>query len=1182
MQCEACRLDNPPQNRFCDQCGAPLAAVCPSCGGPVRPEARFCGVCGKRLGAEPGAGPAGSRAPAPLAYRSPVATYTPRHLADKILRSRSAIEGERRQVTVLFADIAGFTTLAEKIDPEDVHRIVDRCFDLITAEVHRFEGTINQYTGDGVMALFGAPIAHEDSPRRAVHAALAIQRAIRDYDRERQAQGGLPLQMRIGLHTGPVVVGKIGDDLRMDYTAVGDTTNLASRLQQAARPGSVVVSEATHAALGGFFETLDLGETAVKGRAPARIFEVLRARARRSRLAAAVERGLTRLVGRSREVGSLLERFAEVKAGHGQIVSLAGDAGIGKSRLLLEFRRAAMEGDDRPTWLEGQCVSFGQSIPFLPLIEQLRLNFHVEEFDGEPEIIAKVEHAMRRMGELEPHIPYVRYLLSVDPGDRGVLDMEAGARRRKCFEALRALSLRGARLRPLVLVFEDLHWSDAGTEEYLASMADAVASVPLMLILTYRVGYAPPVPARSFHTALTLHALSQEDAVTMARHLLGADDLPPAVRQALLDKAEGVPLFIEEVTKTLLDLGTLRREGDGYRVAEGAGTLDVPDTIQGIIMARLDRLGEDGKRTVQLASVIGRQFLGRLLQRVAGLTERLPELLEELKELEIIYELALAPEPAYIFKHALIQDVAYQSLLRERRRELHRAVGMAIEEIYADRLAEHAEELAHHFQNGGEWQKAFTYLVRSGDRAKAAYANQTALDLYARALEASARSTPPPAPALIMDVHHRRGVVLRLLARYPDSIAEFERMGEVARSGGDRIREGEALVEIAYSQFLTFNNEAIGHCRRFAQDALAIGRETADQHVVARSLCYLGLAAQADGEVAEGDRLFEESLGIARAGGFADTVAVSLTWLGAHANWRGEFARAIETSRQAGAAARAINDGLSELLALAFACLSQIGLGEYTEALATIDDGLAKARDRNNSFIVGRLTNTLGWLYQELGDFRRATEYNREAAEIGRRTKNANVEVSSLINLGLDELYLGDARRALALMEETQDRVEKHAFGAHRWRWSNHLSAYLSEALLAIGDPARALEQADKAFRQARATGSVKYQAKALALRGQILLDADEREGASRELGEAVALARRIGYPTLTWQAAHLLARAHAAGGRPDQAVAAARLAADTLDQIASRLPDAASRRTFLAWPRVDTVREDVERLLRG
>ena len=325
---------------------------------------------------------------------------------------------------------------------------------------------------------------------------------------------------------------------------------------------------------------------------------------------------------------------------------------------------------------------------------------------------------------------------------------------------------------------------------------------------------------------------------------------------------------------------------------------------------------------------------------------------------------------------------------------------------------------------------------------------------------------------------------------------------------------------------------------------------------------------------AEDDRVLDDAA--------ADVaVAVSLTWLGAHANWRGEFTRAIETSQQAAAAAREINDGLSEMISSAFTCLSQIGLGQYPEALATIDDGLAKARDRNNSFIVGRLTNTLGWLYQELGDFRRATEYNREAAEIGRRAKNANVEVSSLINLSLDELNLGDPRRALALMEETHERVEKSAFDAHRWRWSNHLSAYLSEALLAIDERERALEQADKALRQARNTGSLKYQAKALALRGQIFLETGRLADARRELAEALTLTRRIGYPTLTWQAAHLLALAQAAEGDGEQAVTAARLAADTLDQIAGRLPDAAQRRTFLAWRRVNTVREDVERLLR-
>ena len=786
MRCWSCQFENPPAMKFCGQCGTQLAQLCPRCGAENQPMFKFCGQCGTALTAPPppGSDTAGDSAQLSRPPEAQRQGYTPPHLAEKILRSRSALEGERRQVTVLFADMAGFTTLAEQLDPEEVHQIMDRCFELITAEVHRFEGTINQYTGDGVMALFGAPVAHEDSPRRAVHAALGMQRALRAYGEELQAQRGLALQMRLGLNTGLVVVGKIGDDLRMDYTAVGDTTNLAARLQQMARPGSVLVSEATHRAVGGFFETLDLGEMPVKGHAPVRAFEVLRLRGRRMRFDVAVERGLTPLVGRERELGLLLDRFSAVKAGQGQVVFITGEAGIGKSRLVLECRRALAAAGEAVTWLEGCCISFGESIPFLPLIDQLRENFSIQEFDGEPEIIAKIEHGMRRMGEVEAHIPAMRYLLSVDPGDPVFAAMEAVARRRKIFDAVRTLTLRGARLRPLVLVVEDLHWIDTSSEEFLSSLMDAVAAVPLLLILTYRVEYAPPFGSRSFYTTLTLHSLSEAETAAMASRVLGTAQFPQELHTALMEKAEGVPLFIEEVTKTLLDLGVLARENGNYHLVKSLAEVSVPDTIQGIIMARLDRLGEDGKRMVQLASVIGRQFLVRLLERIAGLTGQLEGLLQELKTLEIIYEQGLLPEPAYIFKHAVIQDVAYHSLLVQRRKELHRAVGYAIEELYPDRLANHYEELAHHFVQGEAWEKAFDYLVLAGDKAKNAYANQTALDFYARALDVAPRVVPSLPARRITEIYQRRGQVYLLLSRYPEAIAEAEHMRSHRACGG--------------------------------------------------------------------------------------------------------------------------------------------------------------------------------------------------------------------------------------------------------------------------------------------------------------------------------------------------------------------------------------------------------------
>ena len=1161
--------------KFCGQCGTALPLRCPRCDADVPTGFRFCGQCGASL--QPATTPGAPPSPGPAAPPAPpsVAAYTPKHLADKILRARSALEGERRQVTVVFADVAGFTSLAERRDPEDVHAMISRCFELITAEVHRFEGTINQYTGDGVMALFGAPIAHEDSARRAVHAALAIQRALRDDARER----GHPLLMRIGINTGPVVVGRIGDDLRMDYTAVGDTTNLAARMQQAARPGSVVITAGTHHFVEGFFETLDLGAVEVKGHAPVKAWEVLRPRGQRSRLGIAAERGLTPLVGRTAELGVLLERFADVKAGRGQVVSLVGEAGIGKSRLIHELRQRLHQDGEAVTWLEGQCVSFGQSIPFLPLVDQLRRNFGIDELDGEPEIIAKVEHGMRRMGQLDAHIPYLRHLLSVDPGDPAVLAMDPLARRRRIFEAVRALALRGASRRPLVFVFEDLHWIDSSTEEYLSSLMDSVAAVPIMLLFTYRVGYSLPFGARSFHTSLTLRSLSAEETMAIAARVLGTDEFPEQVRAALLDKAEGIPLFVEEVAKTLLDLGVLRREQGGLRLIKGPAEISVPDTIHDILMARLDRLGDEGKRTVQLAAVIGRRFLVRLLDRVSGLKERLDGFLAELKALEIVYEQGLVPEPAYVFKHAVIQDVAYNSLLRERRRDVHRRVGQAIEDLFADRLTDHHEELAHHYVHGEHWAKAFTYLVKSGDRAKDAYANQMALDFYAHALEVAARVTPPVPGRDIMAVHQRRSAVLFLLTRYPEAIAESQRVLGLAREAGDRWIEAEAQADLALTYWATFDSNNVPHVKAAAEAARALAQETGHQRALAKALNYLGLVDQVEGDLVAADRMLEASLHIAEPAGFRDAQAQALVWLGAHAGWRGEFAKAIPLLGQAQTTAAEVHDGFFELLSAAFTSLAHIGLGDYGTGLGVINDTLAKARERNNVFFQGRMMNTVGWLYQELGDFNRAHDANRESIDIGRRIKNANVEISAAINIGLDHLSLGDPGRALPHLEECLTRIEKFGFAAHRWRWGIHSAVLIAETLLALGDSAAAAVQAEKALAQARATGSMKYVGKALALRGEAALQERAWPAAARDLGEALAVARAIRHPTLIWQSAHRLALARAGAGETDEARAACRLAAETIAVVAAAAPETALRQSFLAWRRVQEVDETLARL---
>jgi class 3 adenylate cyclase/tetratricopeptide (TPR) repeat protein len=1167
MRCPHCQQENREEARFCAACGSALATRCPACGDQPPLGAAFCDHCGTRL-----AGSVPTSTALPLTPQPPIPhAYTPKHLVDKILTARSALEGERRQVTVLFADLADFTSLAEQRDPEEVHQIIDGCFARITAEVHRFEGTINQYTGDGVMALFGAPIAHEDGPRRAVHAALGVQRAVREYGQALQAERGLTLRMRIGINTGLVVVGKIGDDLRMDYTAVGDTTNLAARLQQLARPGSVVISAATHRLVSGYFETIDLGEVAVKGRSPTRAFEVLQPRGRRARLDVAVERGLTPLVGRDRELSVLLDRFREVKAGRGQVVFIAGEAGIGKSRLMLEFRRALAESGDAVTWLEGRCIAFGQSIPFLPLIDQLRENFGIDEWDGEPEIIAKIEQGMRQMGELEAHIPAIRYLLAVDPGDPAVAAMDASARRKKLFDAGLALTMRGARRRPLVLVFEDLHWIDSSTEEYLGVLMDSVAAVPLMLLLTYRVGYTPPFGSRSFHTTLTLHSLSEAESLAMAGRVLGSEPFPDELRAALMAKAEGVPLFIEEVTKTLLDLGVVRREHGGYRLVKGLAEVNVPDTIQAIIMARLDRLGEHGKRTVQLASVIGRQFLVRLLERISGLTGQLEGLLRELKALEIVYEQGLLPEPAYVFKHAMIQEVAYQSLLVQRRKELHQAIGYAIEELYPDRLAEHYEELAHHFTQGEVWAKAMDYSTLAGDRAAEAFANVEARAHYASALQAAAQVTPFLEPGAVARLHAKHGAVLAVLGEFGGAVAAYQRALDLIRQTADRRGEIDLLVGLCGAYIRSHQRDP---ALVAIEQALAITRELGDRAFQARCLANrTWLRSVGYGQLVETTPDAEEALRLAREIGDPTLLAEALISLGRVLQWRAVFDPGLTYLHEGAELARLTHAGFLFSVAAFFIGNAYMARGAYEDALRwyqQLGDYASKAGDKLH---MARIPNLIGGVHLELFDLDAALRLNLEGAEVAQRLFPwPEPRAHSLVKAGLAHVYRGEHGPAEACFRRTEALLEEDTW--LRWRWHVALLHALGELALAERHHEKAWTYATQSLELATQTDSSKHVARAQRLQGEILAASSRLNDAARTLEASVRLAEHLRTPREVWLGKAALGKVLARLGREPDAEACFLQAAHTIETIADNLQSPHLRHSFLsAAPVVDVYR---------
>ncbi|RPJ19449.1 MAG: guanylate cyclase, partial [Planctomycetaceae bacterium] len=508
---------------------------------------------------------------------------------------------------------------------------------------------------------------------------------------------------RIGVHTGVVVVGAISDKARVDYTAVGDATSVAVRLQQSAGVGQIVISEATYRLVADYCRVQPCGELRGLGRTEqVQAWEVVSIRDDLSRLEVGAKRGLTPFVGRDRELQLLSDCFEKVRAGNGQIAFISGEPGIGKSRLLHEFRQRL--GVTDVTWHERHAMSVGQAIAIYPLIAWPKRTFQIEEKDAESVIGEKMLQTVLSLdGSLQPILPYLRYLLSLDPGDATVQTMDPRQRRGEIFDALRRMVLRAAEGRPQIVIFEDLHWMDQATEEFLAFVADSVATGRVLLILTYRPGYVHQLSERSYHMRIALDTLSTEYSAAMTRTMLAAAGLPEDLQPLIVRKAEGNPFFIEEVVKTLQETGALRQAGDHYLLAKPLDEVVVPDTIQDVLMARIDRLQEGPKKVLQLAAVIGREFTRRLLDRLTDTPAHTEAYLQELKALDLIHEKRVLPELAYVFKHALTQDVAYNSLLARRRQELHGLIGQAMEALYTDRLAEQYEVLAYHFAKGEDW-----------------------------------------------------------------------------------------------------------------------------------------------------------------------------------------------------------------------------------------------------------------------------------------------------------------------------------------------------------------------------------------------------------------------------------------------------------------------------------------------
>jgi class 3 adenylate cyclase/tetratricopeptide (TPR) repeat protein len=735
MQCPKCQFENPEGMKFCGGCGKKLEQHCPGCNFSNPPQFAFCGNCGHDL-----------NIPSPKITKDlsfdekikKIQRYLPKGLAEKILSKKDRIEGERKQVTVMFCDMEGFTPLSESLDPEEAYAIMDQIYEILIHKVHDYEGTVNEMTGDGIMALFGAPITLEDAPQRAIRSAYAIHREVSRFSEKIKAEGSIaaPIRMRVGIHTGPVVVGTLGNDLRVEFKAVGDTVNLASRMEGLADPGTTFVTEQTFKLAEGLFRFEALGKKKIKGKGePVNIYRVIAPSTRTTRFDVSAERGLTDFVGRERELELLMDGFERSRSGKGQAFSIMAEAGVGKSRLLYEFRKAIANED--VTFLEGRCLSYSRGEAYHPVIDILKANFNIQEGDGDLEISKKVALGLKALGVDEPsNLPYLLELLSIRKNVFEKRGMTPAIRKDRINEVLRRICLRGSEIRPLIMAFEDLHWIDKSAEDSLKNLLDSISGARILLVFTYRPDYVLTWGGKSYHNQINLNRLSNRESLKMAYHLFGTRALDKNLEEFLLEKTEGVPFFTEETIRSLKDLKLIERKNGKYVLTKDTSDVTVPSTIHDVIMARVDTLPEGAKEMLRTGSAIEREFSYELISRLMEISqEELLSHLSVLKSSELIYERGIYPQSTCIFKHALTREVVYDSIMTSRKKSLHEKIGDAMVAFYKDNLDEYYAILAEQYMRSENYAKCADYSIKAGDKAVGVFAWHEAQNHYETALK---------------------------------------------------------------------------------------------------------------------------------------------------------------------------------------------------------------------------------------------------------------------------------------------------------------------------------------------------------------------------------------------------------------------------------------------------------------
>jgi class 3 adenylate cyclase/tetratricopeptide (TPR) repeat protein len=1029
MKCVTCGHENPAEAKFCEQCAASVAQACASCGSRVSSDAKFCAQCGhplKHVADDP-------------RFASPK-HYTPQHLADKILTSRLAFEGERKQVTVLFADIKGSMELLADLDLEDAQKLLEPVLERMIEAVHRYEGTVNKVMGDGIMALFGAPLAHEDHAERACYAALRMQETVTRYADDVQRSHGMPVTIRVGLNSGDIVVRAIGNDLQMDYTVIGQTVHLASRMEQMAKPGSVLMTANTLQLAEGYVSIRSLGPVPVKGLAdPVQIYEVTGAGAARTRIEVAAQRGLTRFVGRDVELEQLRRGQQLAGEGRGQVVAMVGEAGVGKSRLVREFLHSQSTAD----WLivESKTVSYGQATPYRPVIEMLTDYFKINVRDSTQSIRERVTGKILALdASLRDAIPPVLDLLDSLDEDDSFRFLDLVQRRQATYQAVVRMLLSESRVRPIIVVFEDLHWNDSLSLGLLNEVVVAARDARLLLLVNYRPEYKDEWTNRPNYRQLRLEPLASEGLAEFLHALLGSDGTLSSLKTFLVERASGNPFFVEEIVRRLVDTAVLDGVRGSYRLMRPFSSTEVPPTVRAVLAARIDALPAAAKHLLEEAAVIGHDVPFALLHAICGLAEnQLRGLLDRLQTAEFIYSTQLFPDLQYRFKHALTHDVTYSGVLNERRREIHARVVNAIEELYADRLGEQVERLADHAEKGAIWDKALEYLQRSGVKAYSLHANADAARYFERALTVL-KKLPETADNLRQAVDLRfelRNALLPLGETDPISRA-LDELDPILARLGDNLRSAR------YAAFRCNHHFLIGQQRRaieFGETGVHLARQGGDRVLMGELFYRLAQSYYALGEYRQAIKLLEQSLEFTANEFRRDRYDLSIipsvmnrTWLVFALVECGHFSAGMSHAKRALEIAEGAEHPLSEVLGwLSIGHVLQ-RKGELEGAVSALERGLSLCDSWSFRVWRPRLASALAVAYARAGRAEQGLQLALAAVSDAEQMHLIADKPGLLIRLGQVSLIGRRTEAALMLGKQAVEiAVAQEAKGDEAW-----------------------------------------------------------------------------------------------------------------------------------------------------